>query len=170
MAGAEYACGEILFCLKQSNLNYVLNETPYSAYITIRKKFLKISEGKEKSAIKDNLNANSIDMNEKENKIKSLIEKNKALEASLACAKLDYEEMGLKVDLLEKSNLNKEEVIENLIKKDSIKTEEIEDLRRRNESLKRDVADICNLKNAISKEFKDFKNVDQTNYLEVRTH
>eukprot|EP00092_Neocalanus_flemingeri_P090255 GFUD01114297.1.p1 GENE.GFUD01114297.1~~GFUD01114297.1.p1 ORF type:complete len:114 (-),score=29.92 GFUD01114297.1:20-361(-) len=28
-------------CLKQSNLNYLVNETPYSAFVTIRKKFVK---------------------------------------------------------------------------------------------------------------------------------
>ena len=38
---AQYACGQILFSLKNSNLNYVVKETPYSAYITIRKKFIK---------------------------------------------------------------------------------------------------------------------------------
>ena len=42
---AQFACGQILFCLKNSNLNYLVKETPYSAYITIRKKFVKeISE------------------------------------------------------------------------------------------------------------------------------
>ena len=37
----EFACGQILFCLKTSQLNYVVKETPYSAYITIRKRFVK---------------------------------------------------------------------------------------------------------------------------------
>ena len=37
----ERACGQILFGLKMSNLNYMVKETPFSAYITIRKKFLK---------------------------------------------------------------------------------------------------------------------------------
>ena len=36
-----YACDQILFSLKMSRLNYLVNETPYSAYITIRKKFIK---------------------------------------------------------------------------------------------------------------------------------
>ena len=38
---AEFACGQILFSLKNSNLNYLVRETPYSAYITIRKKLVK---------------------------------------------------------------------------------------------------------------------------------
>ena len=38
---AEFACGQILFNLKNSNLHYLIKETHLSAYITIRKKFRK---------------------------------------------------------------------------------------------------------------------------------
>ena len=38
---ADFSCGQILFTLKQSKLNYVVRETPFSAHITIRKKFIK---------------------------------------------------------------------------------------------------------------------------------
>ena len=41
---AEKACGTILFCLKMSKLNYMVKETPFSAYVTIRKKFVKSPE------------------------------------------------------------------------------------------------------------------------------
>ena len=37
---AEKVCGQILICLKMSKLNYMVKETPFSAYVTIRKKFL----------------------------------------------------------------------------------------------------------------------------------
>ena len=37
----EYHCGQILYFLKMSKLDYMLKETPYSAYINIRKKFIK---------------------------------------------------------------------------------------------------------------------------------
>ena len=36
----NFACGQVIFNLKMSKLNYVVKETPYSAYITIRKKFI----------------------------------------------------------------------------------------------------------------------------------
>ena len=36
-SSAEFACGQILFTLKHSKLNYIVKETPYSAYITINK-------------------------------------------------------------------------------------------------------------------------------------
>ena len=38
---ADFACGQLLFNLRNSNLNYLVKETPYSAYITIRKKLVK---------------------------------------------------------------------------------------------------------------------------------
>ena len=38
---AETRVGQMLICLRESKLNYVVRETPYSAEITIRKKFLK---------------------------------------------------------------------------------------------------------------------------------
>ena len=37
----EFACGQVLFSLKMSQLNYVVKETPYSVYITVRKTFVK---------------------------------------------------------------------------------------------------------------------------------
>ena len=38
---AEYACGQILFNLRNSNLHYLLEETHKSAFITVRKKLIK---------------------------------------------------------------------------------------------------------------------------------
>ena len=37
---AEKACGQILICLKMSELNHMVKETPFSAYVTLGKKFL----------------------------------------------------------------------------------------------------------------------------------
>ena len=37
----EFACGQILFSIKESQLNYVVNETPYSVHVTLRKTFIK---------------------------------------------------------------------------------------------------------------------------------
>ena len=39
-ASPHNVCGQILFCLKMCNLNCLVKETPYSAYVTIRKKFI----------------------------------------------------------------------------------------------------------------------------------
>ena len=37
----EFACGQIMYSLKMSKLNYLVKETPYSVYLTIRKKFVR---------------------------------------------------------------------------------------------------------------------------------
>ena len=147
MASAEFACGQILFGLKQSKLNYVLNETPYSAYITIRKKFLKISKEEKNYNIEDRTDTSS----EKDVIIKSLVEKNKTLEILIASAKVEYEELCFKIDLLEKNNRRNEDIIENYIKKDKIKTNELDCIRKVNERLKSDIANICNVKDVIFK-------------------
>ena len=46
---ANFVCNRVLRVIKESNLNYLVNETPYSAFITIRKKFLKNREVHEAS-------------------------------------------------------------------------------------------------------------------------
>ena len=39
---AENACENVLSCLKKSNLHFVLKETPFSAQVNIRKKFIRL--------------------------------------------------------------------------------------------------------------------------------
>ena len=46
---ASFVCNQVLRVIKESDLNYLVNETPYSAFITIRKKFLKTREVHEAS-------------------------------------------------------------------------------------------------------------------------
>ena len=38
---SEFACGQVLYSIKMSKLDYLVKETPYSMYVTIRKKFVK---------------------------------------------------------------------------------------------------------------------------------
>ena len=45
--GASQVCENLLNNVKSSNLNYLVNETPYSAFITIRKKLLRHIEERE---------------------------------------------------------------------------------------------------------------------------
>ena len=51
---AEYACGQIIFNLKNSNLHYLIEETHKSAYITIRKKLIEESREAPREVIVDN--------------------------------------------------------------------------------------------------------------------
>ena len=55
---AEFACGQILFNVKKSNLHYHIEETHKSTYITIRKKF--IDRVVEASIDRDNSEATKI--------------------------------------------------------------------------------------------------------------
>ena len=76
----DYECGQIIHCLKMSRLNYLGNETPYSAYITIRKTFISESP---------NVKSNDDDAKQsaKEDEVKRLKEHNTDLEIQLAQAK-----------------------------------------------------------------------------------
>ena len=38
---AENVFGQVLICLRMSKLDFLVKETPYSAYVTIHKKFVK---------------------------------------------------------------------------------------------------------------------------------
>ena len=38
---AENVFGQVMICLRMSKLDYLVKEMPYSAYATIRKKFIK---------------------------------------------------------------------------------------------------------------------------------
>ena len=71
----EFACGQVLFGLKMSNLNYVVKETPYSVYLTIRKSFVKETFQTQNNKIKDSE--------------QDLKEEIKDLKTNLAMAKVD---------------------------------------------------------------------------------
>ena len=38
---AENVFGQVMICLRMSKLDFLVKETPYSAYVTVRKKFIK---------------------------------------------------------------------------------------------------------------------------------
>ena len=83
-SSAQYACGQILFGLKNSNLNYVVKETPYSAYITIRKKFIKdVGE----NVLNNSKDFKTVDI------IKELKEENGNLKQENASQVIEFEEL-----------------------------------------------------------------------------
>ena len=51
----DFACGQILFNLKNSNLHYLIKETHLSAFITIRTKFIKEPEDTKNSNVGDDI-------------------------------------------------------------------------------------------------------------------
>ena len=75
----DFACGQILFGLKRSKLHYLVNKTPYSMYVTIRKKFLK-----DASIVQNGPNRSIDEVNLAKTELISVNEKNKDLEAKIA--------------------------------------------------------------------------------------
>ena len=113
-AKADNVFGQVMICLRMSKLDYLVNETPYSAYVTIRKKFLKsvdhevIDEGHvDKSNTLDN-------QKQLENENCALKRKVKDLESACNKLKFEYEEIEVKYEDLEKENNSLEDKLANL--------------------------------------------------------
>jgi hypothetical protein len=117
---ANFACGQILFSLKSSKLNYVVKETPHSAYITIRKKFLRSSEQSEIDNIIKMLYAAKLDEDikdklqkvEKENV--NLKQRNKDVESDLGLLRIEFEEIENRNHELLNKNTDLDDKIEEL--------------------------------------------------------
>jgi hypothetical protein len=105
-----FACGQFWFNLKISKLHYVVKETPFSAYITIRKKFI-TNNNESQDTPADQLPSG------KSEGIKQQ-ERNFDLETRLALAKVEFEEMEIKKENLLCEISNNEDEIENSQKKE----------------------------------------------------
>lgn len=117
---ANFACGQIIFSLKSSKLNYVVKETPYSAYITIRKKFLKSFEQSETDNIDKIVNSAKLDDDIKD-KIKKvekenikLKQRNKEVESDLGLLRIEFEEVDIRNHELLNKNTDLDDKIEEL--------------------------------------------------------
>ena len=132
----EYECGQILFCLKMSNLNYLVKETPYSSYITIRKKFIKEPNNIQNSLTK---------LSGKEAEIDTLKEHSKDLETRLALAKLEFEEMEINKEKMTAEVTKLGDEIDDFLKNEKILNGEIRSITKERDDLK-------NILNKTSKE------------------
>ena len=133
---ANYSCDKVLFVPKNSNLNYPLNETPYSAYITIRKKFVK-------DPIKNDEPVNNTTViRGKEEDLRTLTERNNDLEKRLALATVEYEEMELQQVQYLKDISKLEDNIENFIKTENKLIKENEELKSNKDDLKTDIEEL----------------------------
>ena len=149
----NFACGQILYCLKMSNLNYLVKETPLSAYITIRKKFIR-------DATIENLDkiVNDSSPSDLEIEVIALRESKKDLETRIEMAKVDFEERELeKETLLAKLNKQDEE-IEHFQKNERMFNEEIKVLNIEKDGLKTQIS------NEKSKHLDKLKEKDCQNF------
>ena len=118
-SSAEFACGQILFTLKQSKLNYIVKETPYSAYITIRKNLLtpsvrEASEDETSESIVVSVNDKNI-----QNENSKLKDRNLDLERMHALLLIEFEELEIKHKELKNINGLLDDKAEELVKENS---------------------------------------------------
>ena len=117
----EFACGQVMYNIKMSELNYVVKETPFSMYVTIRKKFLK---GSVKNDIQADITNATIEKEETNEERRKILEKeNVALQVKLndklqviAMLTLETEEFEIKNEQLEKEKNKLEDEMEELFK------------------------------------------------------
>ena len=141
---AENKFGQVLICLRMSKLNYVVKETPYSAYVTIRKKFVK-------SYIGELLEEEFVGIDEKADKAAndSTCLKQKVLNLEKECGMLRYEaeEFEMKYKALESEKVDLDDHIEELLNQKR-------DLNKDNENLCDDNKKLRGTVNELSNEVK----------------
>ena len=114
-----------------SKLDYVVRETPYSAYVTIRKKFVK-------SVDEDTIEVGNVERNDVLDKLKRVEKENcflkqkvKALESDCGMLKFENDEIDVKYKVIEKEKISLEDDIEQVyaqirdLKKTNIKLSEV---------------------------------------------
>ena len=134
----DYACGQILFNLKRSNLHYLLEETHLSAYITIRKKFIKTPNETVKATV------NNQGPSELEVELLTLRENNRDLETRLAMAKVEFEEKELEKQTLLTKLSNQDDEIEHFLKQERKLNENIKALTQEKDDLKVTIDEVEN--------------------------
>ena len=125
----DFASGQVLFCLKMLRLNFIVNETPFSLYITIRKKFIRDAHETPKLLI------DATENRDKNLEIHSLKILNKEIERKLALARVDYEESEVKIEKLNQDNSKCEAQVETLLKKDRLMNENMKATTKQLEDL-----------------------------------
>ena len=107
----ENTLGQLLICLRMSKLHYVVKETPYSAFVTIRKKFVKSCNN---DVFESENVVKGIDDNSKILAKENCQQKQKIKELKTECAMLQFEkeELEIKLEAVEKQNDTLEDQIE----------------------------------------------------------
>ena len=140
------ACGQILFSLKMSKLNYVVKETPFSAYVTIRKKFIQSSVVPQPDVAIEKETA-------AENELISLKEKNRDLETKLALMTFELEETQVKNEALDKENGRLEDNIEEVLEEKRKVIKDMDNLSKTSlessKEIKQAGAELCQAQNQL---------------------
>ena len=99
----ENVFGQVLICLRMSKLDYVIKETPYAGYVTVRKKFMKNVDFE-----KDIL----IGTNEKAKDESILVKEVKELKTTIAMLRFENEEFEIQNDTLKRDIAAQDDKIE----------------------------------------------------------
>ena len=157
----DNAFGQVLICLRMSELNYVVKETPFSAYVTIRKKFVKSVEGGkvEKVEVIDNLKkVDSDDHRFKalESECRLLVFQKEALEKEKEVLNDQFQEAFTRNRVLIKSN---EELSQE-------NTEVKNELTNTSKKLSRDISDMKDEKESVRKQFENYRKAEKKELLD----
>ena len=142
---AENTFGQVLICLRMSKLNFVVKETPYSAYVTIRKRFVKSYDGK--PIEKDNVEMVEPFV------VSDLKKKVNDLEKQCGLLRYNIDEYEIKCTALESEKINLEDQIEDLFAKRKEDAKEIENIKDEKDEL---ISVVHNLRNEINKKSSEF--------------
>jgi predicted RNase H-like nuclease (RuvC/YqgF family) len=111
---ANIVCNQVLRVVKESNLNYLVKETPYSAFITIRKKFIRQREAEDTLEVTpavDDLALSDVVLRQENI---SLRQKFNDLESDKGHLKIEKEDLELKIETLTGKNKILEEKVNQL--------------------------------------------------------
>ena len=150
---AEFACGQILFNLKNSNLHYLIKETHLSAYITIRKKLIRDSIDNAKDDVNVTNEKHLDDRIRMENGV--LKQEINDLKTILANIEIEKDEVEIKNETLERSIMSLDNKLEMEYNETKKAKDEINNIKIENEKVNDDlqlkIEEIVNCKEALSK-------------------
>ena len=157
MAGkitAENTFGNVLICLRLSKLNYVVKETPYSAYVTIKKKFIKSYDGEhlEKDFVEK---AEQVDV--ASDALIEIKQKVNYLEKESSMLRYENEEREVKYKVLKSVKIALEDQIEELLAKGRGLVNENETLIEDNNKIKKNANDLNKIMQQNCPEFSNKK-------------
>ena len=107
---AENKFGQVLICLRMSKLDYLVKETPYSASVTIRKKFVK--SVKEETTVRGAPSIPEKVISDTDKKFELLKESMKDLETKYALLLCENEDLEVKCNQLENDKIVLEVTLE----------------------------------------------------------
>ena len=157
-----------------SNFNYLVKETPFSAYITIHKTFVKDIENLDK--LENESRPSNLEV-----EINALRESNKDLLTKLEMARVDFEEKEVEKETIISKLSKKDEELEQLLKNERMLNEEVNAPNIEKVELKSTIDQISkeknehldkieemdshnvNLKKELEKSKKKFKDLEMVN-------